>query len=443
MPSISCSWASFLLPFHSDLMNSSHPLLPISTVFLAWKSIVLILIWLSPGQGYDTSTSLLVGANRLVRWDAIYFVQKAQHGDVFEQEWAFGKGLSTLLSSIAGNDVGRIVSTSIIISHSTHYLSVILLWLIARALSNTVPDITDASALPVIAACLHIISPAGVFLSAPYAEAPFSCLNMLGFWLYLQAKTDKGSSRSKRRCMLLLSGISFGCATMMRSNGILSGLPFLLDACALSLTILGSFSKGEVPWSAMISLAATVIAGLCIAAGLVYPQYLAYQEYCTVSIDARPWCYNRLPLIYSFVQSHYWYACAVIPDVLADKIRGVGFLRYWTLSNVPLFLLAIPVLLLLLWSGSEPFTAVSTSNSTARIALIRRLALPQIVLAVLAITSYHVQIITRLASGYPWLYIWLARRISDKHRYSRVAVQFFVLYALIQAGLFASFLPPA
>jgi len=75
--------------------------------------------------------------------------------------------------------------------------------------------------------------------------------------------------------------------------------------------------------------------------------------------------------------------------------------------------------------------------------MIQRLALPQLVLAVLAITHYHVQIITRLASGYPWLYIWLGEKIVSRFRYSGVAVQFFVMYGLIQAGLFASFLPPA
>jgi hypothetical protein len=37
--------------------------------------------------------------------------------------------------------------------------------------------------------------------------------------------------------------------------------------------------------------------------------------------DARPYCTDRFPLIYPFVQSHYW---------------DVGFLRYWRLQQVGL-----------------------------------------------------------------------------------------------------------
>lgn len=73
------------------------------------------------------------------------------------------------------------------------------------------------------------------------------------------------------------------------------------------------------------------------------------------------------------------------------------------------------------------------------------LALPQLVLALLALTSYHVQIITRLSSGYPLWYIWLAGRICDTayHRISKAVFRWMVIYTMVQAGLYASFLPPA
>jgi GPI mannosyltransferase 2 len=68
------------------------------------------------------------------------------------------------------------------------------------------------------------------------------------------------------------------------------------------------------------------------------------------------------------------------------------------------------------------------------------LTIPQLILAVLALTTYHVQIITRIASGYPWWYIWLA---AERPRSVKIAVRWMALYALIQGGLYASFLPPA
>lgn len=89
--------------------------------------------------------------------------------------------------------------------------------------------------------------------------------------------------------------------------------------------------------------------------------------------------------------------------------------------------------------------------SSSGIALARRLAVPQLVLGVLALTTYHVQVVTRLSSGYPLWYWWLAMKIvggeplrSRKWRVpTKVVVRWMVLYATIQAGLFAAFLPPA
>lgn len=71
------------------------------------------------------------------------------------------------------------------------------------------------------------------------------------------------------------------------------------------------------------------------------------------------------------------------------------------------------------------------------------LALPQLSLAILALVSYHVQIITRLASGYPLWYIWLAHQTVKGGTRPSATIRWMVIYALIQAGLYASFLPPA
>ena len=71
------------------------------------------------------------------------------------------------------------------------------------------------------------------------------------------------------------------------------------------------------------------------------------------------------------------------------------------------------------------------------------LALPQLLLAILAFTSYHVQIITRISSGYPLWCIWLASKATDEPKRVTVVIRWMIIYALVQAGLYASFLPPA
>ena len=82
----------------------------------------------------------------------------------------------------------------------------------------------------------------------------------------------------------------------------------------------------------------------------------------------------------------------------------------------------------------------------------RRLALPQIILTISALFLYHVQVITRLASGYPIWYLWLASMILDdpkirifgkERSLAKIMVRWMVCYAFLQGCLFASFLPPA
>ena len=157
----------------------------------------------------------------------------------------------------------------------------------------------------------------------------------------------------------------------------------------------------------------------------------------------------------------------------------MGFLRYWTFSNLPLFLLASPMLGILMssaiwtWIQSTKVSQTRTDGTdtsrgthsresglfvsaflpkTIYQGAVRRLLVPQLVLAILALTTYHVQIITRLSSGYPIWYWWLAsltledRKVQVLGKYwspPKIIVQWMICYALIQGGLFASFLPPA
>ena len=144
----------------------------------------------------------------------------------------------------------------------------------------------------------------------------------------------------------------------------------------------------------------------------------------------------------------------------------MGFLRYWTISNIPLFLLATPMLLLLwrssLWGIKTPWIADKdrpltkadqATSPAATESLLIRFAVPQGLLAVLALTNYHVQIINRISSGYPVWYWYLVCLVlnrvggspsaSKSNRLFSVVVQGMVVYALIQAVLFGSFLPPA
>jgi phosphatidylinositol glycan class V len=132
----------------------------------------------------------------------------------------------------------------------------------------------------------------------------------------------------------------------------------------------------------------------------------------------------------------------------------VGFLKYWTLSNLPLFFLAAPMLICLclasrsalqgqLWAKPTRGSGGSARQTRLRQSCVTRLAIPQALLAIMAATSYHVQIINRISSGYPLWYWYLASFAWSDRRMFAVALRGVVIYGLVQAVLFGSFLPPA
>lgn len=128
----------------------------------------------------------------------------------------------------------------------------------------------------------------------------------------------------------------------------------------------------------------------------------------------------------------------------------MGLFGYWTLSNLPLFLLAAPTLLVLFASGKWAIQQRERNTS-----MVFRLAISQLALAGMAIVAYHVQIITRLSSGCAVWYWWVAVKIMDEgdtmvrgsrspeYRTLGWILRWMVMYGLIQAVLFAGFLPPA
>ncbi|KAM3521830.1 hypothetical protein MY4038_008891 [Beauveria bassiana] len=443
--------------------SSSSPLLTLTLAFIAWKSLLLLLSCGGAlvGPDYDTSTSLFFArssssatllARRLTRWDAIYFVHAARGGingssaPVYEQQWAFSPALSLFLQWLAAQ--ARRTSSSILglllhdgrtedddlealagiaLAHASHAVAVFALHRLTLLLTGG-----DARRA-LLAALLCVVSPAGVFLSAPYAESPFAALSFAGVWV-LAAGYEHPLGSARRSAAVLAAGAVLGLATAVRSNGLANGLLFAVEA----LRAAGAFVKAP---GVRLAVAAGVagVGGVLVAMGSAIPQYVAYTIYCgggegRAAVMRPPWCERTVPSIYSYVQDVYW---------------NVGFLRYWTPNQIPLFLLAAPVLTLLIASGYEvlrrPAAAGFAPSSLDHRVLVQALAASQAIVALLALTSYHVQVISRLASGYAVWYWWIAACLMDKSRrgVGRAAVIFMVMYGGIQAVLFSTFLPPA
>ncbi|KAN0071374.1 GPI mannosyltransferase 2 [Elaphomyces granulatus] len=440
-----------------------HPVLSLTILFWAWKSLLFCIVVGCPGLGYDTSSSLFFqragaahlhmssGLFKFVRWDSLYFIQIAERDYLFEQEWAFGYGYTRLLSNLPfyfngtgqENRLAYIAAVGVSISHIAHFLSVLVLHRLTQNVFGTKGNVHQAVSF--IAAALHVISPAGVFLSAPYAEPIFSLLNMVGCYTYLSALFDEDAGRClSRDVKFIVAGITFMAATLVRSNGILSGCLFAYDA-ALGLAKIVSQGPSNIN---IRRLCFVTIGGTIVSLGIIGPQYLAYKDYCITASASRPWCKQLIPSVYGWVQTHYW---------------GVGFLKYWTVSNLPLFCVASPMLVLLFQSSRIALTKTLTEwmwpvlhddqvpTIYLRQSFLVRLAIAQGLLAILAVTHYHVQIINRISSGYPlwyWYIVSLAFEPRKGVSSGRCALfhavtQIMAVYALVQAVLFGSFLPPA
>jgi GPI mannosyltransferase 2 len=181
------------------------------------------------------------------------------------------------------------------------------------SLTDTIfsPTSRIKSSVPIAIAAFHIISPAGAFLVSPCSEALFSFLNILGFQLYLGGLRDhyqKKITRAEAQC--LAAGAVFGLATTVRSNGLLSGAPFLYDA---TLTVV-SLSYGKVSTAGIRRLVVIGVGGCLVALGAILPQYRAYARYCSPETVymTRPWCSNYVPSIYAWVQHHYWWESHIL-----------------------------------------------------------------------------------------------------------------------------------
>jgi phosphatidylinositol glycan class V len=148
---------------------------------------------------------------------------------------------------------------------------------------------------------------------------------------------------------------------------------------------------------------------------------------------------------------HVMYMCG--PWLTVCRFRDSGLFRYWKMSNLPLFLLAAPMLYVLARSGmAQLMSRASAENARSErlVGLVKSAAAAQALIAAFTLTSHHVQMITRMGSGYPLWYLWLAGQLSRDDKPlakggfpSSGFVMFMVMYASIQAVLFASFLPPA
>lgn len=383
---------------------------------------------------YDDAVDYLFGG--LCRWDAQYFLHVARYGYTYENTLAFPplypmavRYLSIIFSTIFFALNQR--STTILAALLINFLCFVKSAAIFYELSRTV---LKDSRLAYRAAVLYCVNPASIFFSAFYTESMFACLSFHVMLAY-----------SVNNPYIYLP---IGLSTLVRSNGLINiGFPVYSWVKSSLEYLLPRVSKkyenhrGESPppyrcttmlrsfvWLmniVFLSLTPYVLLQLynyslfCLDKEMDMPDlvlnYGLKNGLLITGTENPPWCESSVPISYSYVQKKYW---------------DVGFLSYYTFKQIPNFVLAFPILYVMLSRSleylNEHRVELFTLGSFSSLATTREkfaakkypsdmfvFVIHGLFLTIFCIFFVHIQVSTRLlCSASPLLYWYCALEMS-------------------------------
>ncbi|KAH3663723.1 hypothetical protein OGAPHI_005124 [Ogataea philodendri] len=361
-------------------------------LFLLFKLLQLVIVYFAPAP-FDTSSLIFFESHqqelaqlpaalqwlvtnvfqKLVVWDAIYFLKLADEGPTFEHEYVFGPLWWRLLAQIPLDNIYYKLIGGLFISNVSHYLSCLVLHKLTKRYFGYKVAVNSA--------LLTIIQPSGIFSTSIYSEPITQLICYTALLL---------RSYGRRSIRYLLSGVFIAIAFGFRSNCLLYGLVFLYDLVS---------DVSIYP----------LLAGLPLFGSLCLSIYIPYQAFCP---ERGEWCFSTTKSLVSYAQSHYWVN---------------GFLAYFTVGNIPLFIIAAPNLLIL---------ATSIYNLRS-VKTIRPILLTSLVYLIVQFFFMNVQIINRVITFLP-THIWYVALTEN-----RKIASFWIFWTILQTALFATFLPPA
>uniref|UniRef100_A0A2C9GQI9 GPI mannosyltransferase 2 n=1 Tax=Anopheles arabiensis TaxID=7173 RepID=A0A2C9GQI9_ANOAR len=373
----------------------------------------------------DALVRLVLGG--LNRWDGQYFLHIAEHGYTYENALAFFPLFPFILkivcSSLSSYEVITFVSYRELSLLLAVLLNVVCFTGAAKALYRLSKHVLGNQKKAEIAVLLFCFNPASIFFTAPYTESLYAWLSFVVMYQCIEDVTS------------IFLTIPLSLSILCRSNGMFN-IGFVLYFAVRRIVAQYNVHNVICICSRLFSMLIIVLFHYGIAQ--VYNYYLFcfvqkfnfpdhVREYAAEhglvlagnkTDDSSPWCTNLVPLSYSYVQSHYW---------------NVGFLRYYELKQLPNFLLALPVVYLVL-SNSYQYLCEHWEYAL-RLGLFRltkkqhkvmrpydRFALVfvvhALVLTLFSLVFVHVQVTTRLlCSASPVLYWYTAEYFTGERAF--------------------------
>lgn len=391
----------------------------------------------------------------LRRWDAEYFLHIAEHGYTYENTLVFYplfpfcvRYITNIFQAILGIDC-EFRDLSLVVAVG---LNVIFFVKAALVLHQLTIHTFNNYRLARIVVTLFCFNPASIFFTAPYTESLFCWLS---FSVMLHC------ARNQILSAIIPLALSLWC----RSNGLLN-FGFILYYVTRDI-----WANGTTNWTHFLKgllkvLACAIVAGIAfvIVQAYYYSIYCAgnpfemheavfnygkRQNFVMAAHQKPQWCSFTVPFSYSYLQAYYW---------------NVGFLKYYEFKQIPNFLLATPILVMVI-SHAVRFL-IDHPTISMRLGLIQTKEPAEIanqfvyvvhtfVLSIFCLFFVHIQVSTRmLASSSPYIYWICAQHFQREHHQNsfkaflqpksyitKFIKAWFFGYFVIGTVLFSNFLP--
>ncbi|KAK6198881.1 GPI mannosyltransferase 2 [Scheffersomyces amazonensis] len=417
-------------------MSYQIPIGRLSKTFLLIKLIQLIIIYFTPIQ-FDTSSQIIISKlsspsiyipnifkviiDKVLVWDSVYFNDLFVNEYKYEHQYVFCPSWLSFIRNLPGPSLyyDKFI-ISLIFSNIFHYLSIIVLYYLTIEVFNGRRPHSEKDQLSQLSSIYLIISTAGVFLTINYSENLCNFLSYLALLTYYKGvnynDVTKSTQRSKKSIrnytFYFLSGIIIAINFTVRANTLLMGVIYLIDVYDFYIV---SNDLNSTCWS--------IITGLPLFFTFVITNIRNYLQFCP---QRGEWCNSRLPILFSFVQQEYW---------------NNGFLTYWTINNIPNFLLIIPTLLIQIQSIHYFYIELP------RIKKVFPVLILTILVNIGAVFFWNAQILTRVVTFLPLSFWYCSIHYIEEKTTTKLVSRTIAYYNLgwifLQTSLLAAFLPPA
>ncbi|WWD17943.1 hypothetical protein CI109_102388 [Kwoniella shandongensis] len=430
----------------SPLLSSFRsPTLLILCLAIATRLVHLTVLHILPSfiPLFDTSPLLVSAPSSIssvspaLRWDAIHFASIATNGYEYEQQLAFQPGWMGILR-LAGEVVcwvrsgggggtqvrmEDVVLGGMVVSNLAYIGATLTLYKLTAHFHSP--------AFALLTSLFYLLPPTPI-TAVPYTEPTYALLTFTGFYLLLVKKQFFFAS-------LFLAG-----GTSVRATGVFN---------AVALVWYANFGDGGFMGPGGLAgrhaIKQFIIGNLrfYIPTSIIISPFMMFQWYADASFctkvarsagEWRPWCDVQPRISYSFVQKEYW---------------NIGLFNYWTLSQLPNILLALPILLvslvgIFIYIRTRILPRPGTRPSHPAL---EGLYICHLMTTGLVLFNSHTQIALRVCLGDPVLW-WSATTLAfnwddDKQRgltkVGKLWVGWCVVWGAVAMVLWVGHYPPA